>query len=50
MVSGIYNISTVVPAIGFALLGIILLLWYPLKRDKVFENGKILAERHKNPS
>lgn len=50
VVSGIYNISTVVPAIGFALLGIILLLWYPLKRDKVLENGKILAERHKNPS
>ena len=50
VVNGIFSISTLVPAVGFALLGLILLFWYPLKRDKVIENGKILAQRHKNPS
>lgn len=34
---GIFNISTLVPAIGFTLLGLILLLWYPLKKEVVSE-------------
>jgi GPH family glycoside/pentoside/hexuronide:cation symporter len=32
---GIFNISTLVPAIGFILLGLILLFWYPLKKREV---------------
>ena len=45
---GIFNISTIVPAVGFGTLGIILWLWYPLKRERVLENGRILKERHEN--
>ncbi len=47
VVNGIYNISTVVPAIGFALLGLILWLWYPLKRRVVLANGRLLEEKHR---
>lgn len=46
VVDGIYSISTLVPAIGFALLALILWLWYPLKRGRVMENERILRERH----
>ena len=42
---GIFNISTLVPAVGFGALGLILWLWYPLKRDRVRENGEILSKR-----
>ena len=42
---GLYNISTLVPAIGFALLALILWLWYPLHRDRVNRNVQILKER-----
>ena len=37
---GIFNISTLVPAIGFTLLGVILLLWYPLHKNAVAEMHK----------
>ncbi len=47
VVNGIFNISTIVPAVGFGVLGMILWLWYPLKRGRVLENGRILEERHK---
>ncbi len=30
VLSGIYNISTLVPAVGFLLLGLVLWFWYPL--------------------
>lgn len=44
---GIYNISTLVPAIGFILLAIVLQFLYPLNKKRVEENVKILAEKHK---
>lgn len=37
---GIFNISTLVPAIGFVILGLILLLWYPLNRRAVSDMQK----------
>lgn len=43
---GIYNITTLVPGLGFLLLSLILWLWYPLNKKKVDENVKILKERH----
>ena len=46
VLSGIYTISTLLPAIGFALLSLILWLLYPLKRDVVRENGRRLSEIH----
>ena len=42
---GIFNISTVVPAIGFALLALVLWLWYPLNKSRVEENVAALRER-----
>ena len=37
---GIFNISTLVPAIGFIILGLILLFWYPLNREAVMDMQK----------
>ncbi len=44
---GIFNISTLVPAVGFALLGIILWFWYPLHKKEVEENVEKLKEKRK---
>ena len=46
VLTGIFNISTLVPAIGFALLALILWFWYPLKKHRVIRNTKILKEKH----
>ncbi len=43
---GIFNISTLVPAVGFVLLSLILLFWYPLKKKVVDENVEILRQKH----
>ena len=43
---GIFNISTLVPAIGFTLLGLILLFIYPLGKNQVLENIEILKNKH----
>lgn len=43
---GIFNISTLVPAVGFFLLALILWFWYPLKKKVVDENVRILAKKH----
>ena len=42
---GIFNISTLVPAVGFALLGVILWFWYPLHKKQVEENVEKLREK-----
>lgn len=47
VVNGIFNITTIVPAIGFIALGLILLLWYPLHKKQVDENVATLKEIHK---
>lgn len=44
--NGIFNISTVVPAIGFLLLSLVLWFWYPLHKKQVEENVRILKEKH----
>lgn len=46
VLKGLYDISTLVPALGFALLGIILAFWYPLHKRRVEENTRILQEKH----
>ena len=43
---GIFNISTLVPAIGFFLLFLVLWIWYPLKKKAVLENIEILKKKH----
>lgn len=45
VVNGIFNISTVIPAIGFGLLSFILWFWYPLHKKQVEENIKKLKAR-----
>ncbi len=46
VLDGIFNISTLLPAIGFALLAAILYFWYPLKKRVVDENVKRLKIKH----
>ncbi len=48
VLNGIFNISTLVPALGFVLLALILWLWYPLHKSRVNKNVKILEERRNN--
>lgn len=43
---GIYNISTLVPAIGFTLLALILWFWYPLQKKQVDANVAELRKKH----
>lgn len=42
---GIYNLTCLVPAIGFVLLAVVLAFLYPLNKKRVEENAGILAER-----
>lgn len=44
--NGIFNISTLVPALGFGALALILWLWYPLKKSDVENNVKTLKKMH----
>jgi len=46
VVNGIFNISTLVPAVGFTVLGLILLFLYPLGKKQVLENIEILRKKH----
>lgn len=44
--AGLSNISVLVPALGFALLALILWFWYPLHKKQVDENVRALKEKH----
>lgn len=46
VLEGIFNISTLVPAIGFGALGLVLWFWYPLHKRAVERNVEILREKH----
>ena len=46
VLEGVFDISTLVPAIGFALLAAILWFWYPLKRKVVEKNIAALKRKH----
>lgn len=43
---GIFNISTIVPGIGFLLLALVLWFWYPLHKKQVDANIQALKEKH----
>ena len=45
VVNGIYDITCLVPAIGYILLALVLFFLYPLSRGIVEKNAKILAEK-----
>lgn len=42
---GIYNITCLVPAIGYILLSAVLFFFYPLGKERVQKNAEILRER-----
>lgn len=44
---GIFNIATLIPAVGFTLLALVLWFWYPLHKKQVEENVEILKKRRK---
>jgi GPH family glycoside/pentoside/hexuronide:cation symporter len=46
VLQGIFNISTVVPAIGFFILALVLWFWYPLHKKQVEENSEYLQQKH----
>jgi len=46
VLSGIFNISTLLPAVGFILLALVLWLWYPLHKKQVDANVIALQEKH----
>lgn len=46
VVNGIFNISTLVPALGFGLLAAVLWFWYPLHKADVDKNVEILKQKH----
>jgi GPH family glycoside/pentoside/hexuronide:cation symporter len=50
VLKGIYDISTLVPALGFTLLGLILQFWYPLHKSRVEENVRLLRIKHEGKS
>jgi len=46
VLDGIFSISTLVPALGFVLLGTILWFWYPLHKKQVDANVATLNAKH----
>ena len=46
VVEGIFDISTLLPAISFIMLALILWFWYPLKKKLVDENVEFLRQKH----
>ena len=46
VLNGIFNISTLVPAVGFLALALVLQFWYPLHKKQVDENVVALKEKH----
>ena len=43
---GIFNLSTIIPGIGFLLLALVLWFWYPLHKKEVDKNVEILKKKH----
>ena len=46
VLDGIFNISTLLPALGFVLLAAVLWFWYPLHKKQVDANVVALKEKH----
>ena len=46
VVEGIFNIATLVPALGFLLLAAVLWFWYPLHKKQVEANVAALRKKH----
>ena len=46
VLDGIFNITTLIPALGFILLAVVLWFWYPLHKKQVDANVAALKEKH----
>lgn len=46
VVNALFDISTLVPALGFTALALILWLWYPLHKEQVEKNVAALKKKH----
>lgn len=46
VVNALFDISTLLPALGFGALAVILWLWYPLRKERVAQNVAYLKEKH----
>ena len=46
VLDGIFNISTLVPAVGFVALALVLWFWYPLHKKQVDANVEALKVKH----
>ena len=46
--SGLFSISTLIPAIGFFALAAVLWFWYPLHKKRVDENVALLKQKREN--
>lgn len=44
----IYSFSTLVPAICYFIVAVILIFWYPLSKRQIEANRKLIESRHKN--
>ncbi len=44
--NGIFDISTLIPAVGFGALALVLWFWYPLHKKQVEHNIRKLKEKH----
>ncbi|MBE7036560.1 MAG: MFS transporter [Ruminococcaceae bacterium] len=42
----IYTVSTIIPAICYFIVAVILIFWYPLSRRRIEENRKLIEARH----
>lgn len=45
VINKIYSVATVAPAICYLIVGLILLFWYPLNKQKVKQNNELLKEK-----
>ncbi len=45
VVQRIYTVSTLIPAICYFIVALILIFWYPLTKNKIIENQSILKKR-----
>ena len=46
VVKGIYNLTCLVPVVGYVLLALVLAFLYPMNKARVERNAQILAEKH----
>lgn len=48
VVERIYTVSTLIPAICYFIVAVILIFWYPLSKKKIAENQRIIKKQHAN--